>query len=53
MLIVGVDPAQSGALAILSADGSPELLANLPIIRDRSLAWTTDKQLCVATPEGW
>jgi crossover junction endodeoxyribonuclease RuvC len=39
MIHIGIDPGQSGALAILSADGALELVADLPIIRDRSLAW--------------
>lgn len=39
MLILGVDPGLTGALALLDADGQPELLADLPVIRDRSLAW--------------
>jgi crossover junction endodeoxyribonuclease RuvC len=38
-LTIGIDPGLSGALAILSADGSLELVADLPIVRDRSLAW--------------
>jgi hypothetical protein len=38
-LTLGIDPGLSGALAILSADGALELVADLPIIRDRSLAW--------------
>ncbi|MGB6449119.1 MAG: hypothetical protein WBE92_00040 [Steroidobacteraceae bacterium] len=37
--ILGVDPGLSGALALLGADGEPELVADLPVIRDRSLAW--------------
>jgi hypothetical protein len=39
MLTLGIDPGLSGALAILDADGNAELLADLPVIRDRSLAW--------------
>jgi crossover junction endodeoxyribonuclease RuvC len=38
-LILGVDPGLTGALAVLSTDGSLELVADLPIVRDRSLAW--------------
>lgn len=39
MLTIGIDPGLSGALAVLDADGTPELVADLPVIRDRSLAW--------------
>ena len=38
-LVVGIDPGLSGALAVLDADGSVECVHDLPIIRDRSLAW--------------
>jgi crossover junction endodeoxyribonuclease RuvC len=44
-LTLGVDPGLTGALAILSADGSLELLADLPIIRDKSLAWVDGSAL--------
>jgi len=39
MLTLGIDPGLSGALALLDAAGLPELVADLPIIRDKSLAW--------------
>lgn len=39
MLILGIDPGLTGALALLGADRQVEFLADLPIIRDRSLAW--------------
>lgn len=39
MLTLGIDPGLTGALALLDAEGQPELVADLPIIRDRSLAW--------------
>lgn len=39
MLTIGIDPGLSGALAVVDADGKIELLADLPVIRDRSLAW--------------
>lgn len=39
MLTVGIDAGLSGALAVLDVDGQPELVADLPVIRDRSLAW--------------
>ncbi|HEX4025882.1 MAG TPA: hypothetical protein VHX52_14450 [Steroidobacteraceae bacterium] len=38
-LTLGIDPGLAGALALLDPDGLPELVADLPIIRDRSLAW--------------
>jgi len=38
-LTIGVDPGMTGAIAILSAAGDFELVADLPIVRDRSLAW--------------
>jgi hypothetical protein len=44
-LILGIDPGLSGALAMLDADGAVELLADLPIIRDRSLAWVDGGEL--------
>jgi hypothetical protein len=39
MLTLGIDPGLSGAVGLLDADGMPELVADLPVIRDRSLAW--------------
>jgi hypothetical protein len=39
MLTLGIDPGLTGALALLDADGQPELVTDLPVIRDRSLAW--------------
>lgn len=39
MLTLGVDPGLTGALALLDADGQPELVADLPVIRDGRLAW--------------
>lgn len=39
MLTLGIDPGLTGALALLDADGIPVLVADLPVIRDRSLAW--------------
>lgn len=39
MLTLGADPGLTGALALLDSDGQPELVADLPVIRDRSLAW--------------
>jgi crossover junction endodeoxyribonuclease RuvC len=44
-LVLGVDPGLTGALAILSADGTLELVADLPVIRDRSLAWIDGSEL--------
>lgn len=39
MITIGVDPGLSGAIAALDEDGSVAFLADLPIIRDKSLAW--------------
>jgi crossover junction endodeoxyribonuclease RuvC len=39
MLILSIDPGLTGALALLDADGVPELVADLPVICDRKLAW--------------
>lgn len=39
MLTMGIDPGLSGALAVVDAEGEVELLVDLPVIRDRSLAW--------------
>ena len=44
-LVIGIDPGLSGAIAVLSADGAVEYLADLPVIRDRSLAWIDGAQL--------
>jgi crossover junction endodeoxyribonuclease RuvC len=44
-LTIGIDPGLTGALAILSADGSLELVTDLPIVRDRSLAWVDGSAL--------
>ena len=38
-LILGCDPGLTGAIAVLDRDSSIVLLADLPIIRDKSLAW--------------
>ncbi len=37
--IVGIDPGLTGAIALLGADGQLERVADLPVMRDRSLAW--------------
>lgn len=39
MLIAAFDPGQKGAVAILDDNGAIELLADLPIISDKSLTW--------------
>lgn len=44
-LVIGIDPGLTGAIAVLSADGAVEHLADLPVIRDRSLAWIDGGQL--------
>ncbi|HMK87259.1 MAG TPA: hypothetical protein VK437_14960 [Steroidobacteraceae bacterium] len=37
--VIGIDPGLSGAIAVLSPAGELERLEDLPVIRDRSLAW--------------
>jgi crossover junction endodeoxyribonuclease RuvC len=44
-LTIGIDPGLTGAVAVLSPDGSPELVADLPIIRDAKLAWVDGSEL--------
>jgi crossover junction endodeoxyribonuclease RuvC len=44
-LIVGIDPGLSGALAVLTATGEFERVCDLPVIRDRSLAWIDGSEL--------
>ena len=39
MLYIGIDPGLTGAVAILDQAGEVVLVADLPIIRDLSLAW--------------
>lgn len=39
MLTIGIDPGLSGAIAILDEEGALLELADLPVIRDKSLAW--------------
>jgi len=43
-LTLGIDPGITGALALLNADGVV-LLADLPVIRDKSLAWIDGGEL--------
>ncbi len=45
MLTLSIDPGLTGAAAILSADGTLELVIDLPIIRDKSLAWVDGAEL--------
>lgn len=44
MLVLGIDPGLTGAAALLGDDGL-ELLIDLPIIRDKSLAWVDGSEL--------
>jgi crossover junction endodeoxyribonuclease RuvC len=44
-LTLGIDPGVTGALALLDRSGQVELLADLPIIRDKSLAWVDGAEL--------
>lgn len=39
MLTLGIDPGLTGAVALLDADGQPELIADLAVIRDGRLSW--------------
>ena len=45
MLTLAIDPGITGAIAILDGDGTLELLADLPVIRDHSLAWIDGAEL--------
>jgi crossover junction endodeoxyribonuclease RuvC len=45
MIVLGIDPGLTGALALLDGDGQMDLLADLPVIRDRSLAWIDGGEL--------
>jgi crossover junction endodeoxyribonuclease RuvC len=45
MLTLGIDPGITGALALLDADDGIALLADLPLIRDKSLAWIDGGEL--------
>ena len=44
-LTIGIDPGLTGAIAILNTDGVIESLRDLPIVRDRSLAWVDGSEL--------
>ncbi len=44
-VIIGVDPGISGGIAFLTERGEPLLVAELPIIRDGSLAWVDGGRL--------
>lgn len=39
MVVIGVDPGLSGAIAVLGPSGALERLDDLPVIRDKSLSW--------------
>ncbi len=45
VVVIGIDPGLSGALAVLDGDGTIITLADLPVIRDRSLAWIDGGEL--------
>ncbi len=45
MLIIGIDPGLSGALAILDANGTAEAVHDLPVIRDGRLSWIDGGQM--------
>ena len=44
-LVLGIDPGLTGAVAVLDDPLRVLLLADLPIIRDRSLAWVDGQRL--------
>lgn len=44
-LVIGIDPGLTGALAVLAADGSLDCVHDLPVIRDRTLAWIDGSDL--------
>lgn len=44
-LVLAVDPGLSGALAVLDVDGRIVHVADLPVARDRSLAWIDGQAL--------
>jgi crossover junction endodeoxyribonuclease RuvC len=44
-VLLGVDPGLSGAVAGLTADGSFDFVADLPVIRDLKLAWIDGRAL--------
>lgn len=44
-LTLGIDPGLSGAIAVIDAAGEVVALADLPIIRDLSLAWIDGSEL--------
>jgi crossover junction endodeoxyribonuclease RuvC len=45
VLVLGVDPGLSGAIAGLSNDGALEFVSDLPIVRDLKLAWVDGNAL--------
>ena len=38
-VVLGIDPGLSGAIAALDQNGEPVIVADLPVIADRSLKW--------------
>lgn len=44
-LTIGIDPGLTGALAVLDGSGSVVHVCDLPVIRDRSLAWIDGSEL--------
>jgi crossover junction endodeoxyribonuclease RuvC len=44
-LTLGIDPGLTGALALLDGESQVVLLADLPVIRDRKLAWIDGGEL--------
>lgn len=48
MMIIGVDPGLTGAVGVLEVEGTFRTLFDLPVIRDRSLAWIDGDRLVSA-----
>lgn len=44
-LTLGIDPGLSGAIAMLDCDGKARFVRDLPVIRDKSLAWIDGGEL--------
>lgn len=51
LLILGIDPGLQGAVAIMDAQGHAERVFDLPIQRDRSLAWVNGYELAMSLRE--
>jgi crossover junction endodeoxyribonuclease RuvC len=47
-VMIGIDPGITGAVGLLNGDGSFRAVVDLPVIRDRSLAWIDSAVLSAA-----